>query len=203
MCWNAEVSLQSFILGAIGIVLAYVYKFPLPFLFFYMTIILMQLVEYVVWSNYDDKNINFYSSLGASFLLFLQPVAAISTLPKNLAIPFLIAYLALDLFARLFVLNVSTLRETYKMYRAENGHLSWNFLKKDLQSIPQYFVYFFFLFVPFLISKDFAIIALALITLSLSLFTFFTQNTWGSMWCWIINIGLPFFVISQIMNPKK
>lgn len=202
MCWNAEVSLQSFMIGAIGIVVAYVYKFPLPFLFFFMTIILMQLVEYVVWSNYNDKDINFYGSVGASFLLFLQPLAAISTLPKNLAIPFSMAYLALYCLTLLFVLNVSTLRETYRMYRAENGHLAWNFLKRDIQSIPQYLVYFFFLFVPFLISKDFAIIALALITLSLSLFTFFTHNTWGSMWCWIINIGFPFVAISQIFTPK-
>jgi len=51
MCWNAKVSLQSFIIGSIAIMAATVYGgLPFPTILFYSSIVFMQLIEYVIWT---------------------------------------------------------------------------------------------------------------------------------------------------------
>lgn len=75
MCWNAEVSIQSFAIGLLGIFLAAMTGTSALTIFFYATIVFMQLVEYIVWTYGSDPEINFYASLGGAGLLMLQPIA--------------------------------------------------------------------------------------------------------------------------------
>jgi hypothetical protein len=75
MCWNAEVSLQSFVIGLLAIFFLIMTGTSAPTIFFYTTIVFMQLVEYIVWTYGSDPEINFYASLGGAGLLMLQPIA--------------------------------------------------------------------------------------------------------------------------------
>jgi cellulose synthase/poly-beta-1,6-N-acetylglucosamine synthase-like glycosyltransferase len=90
MCWNASVSLNSFLVGFTAILIGGIYGISLPVLFFYGTIVFMQLIEYIVWTHPFNSNINKYASMCAAFLLWMQPIAAILTTTYKL--PLIIAY---------------------------------------------------------------------------------------------------------------
>ena len=180
MCWNAEVSLQSFWVGLASIGIGALRGVSFPVLLFALTIVLMQLIEYVVWSDYDNKDVNRQASLAAAALLWTQPIASILTTQSPG--PLLFAYFALTLLGSL----LSPERE-YSMTRAPNGHLAWNWLTRDAFSVISLAIYFVFLLVPLVLTKSFTLLALALTTLGVSLYTFWNDNTWGSMWCWMVN----------------
>ena len=185
MCWSAEVSLKSFLIGILSIGIGYMFHLPISLLFFCTTIVLMQLIEYIVWTHYDNKNINRQASIAAVTLLFLQPIASIMTLQTN-KIPMLISYLVLSLLSLLLFSDTDM-----SMKRAANGHLAWNWLQQTPQTILSLTIYFIFLFVPLLLKKNIELLFIAMITLAASLYSYLKDNTWGSMWCWIVNLLVP------------
>jgi hypothetical protein len=186
MCWSAEVSLQSFLIGFTATIVAYQNGLSFPMTLFCLTIVCMQLIEYVVWSNLTDSEVVFRASLAAAFLLFLQPIASLLTLPMGQAVPFVLVYVAFAATGLLLKQDIP-LRDQYTMYRGENGHLVWNWLQRDWKTGLSLTVYFLFLLVPLLVQKHYELLFLALSTLGLSLYSFYRSNTWGSMWCWIVN----------------
>lgn len=185
MCWNAEVSLKSFLIGTISIGIGFLFNLSSPLLFFCTTIVLMQLIEYIVWTHYDNKKINRQASIAAVILLFLQPIASIMTL-QTYKVPMLISYLILSILS--FVLFPET---DFTMERAANGHLAWNWLQQTPQTIFSLTIYFIFLLVPLLLNKNIELLLIAILTLMASLYSYLKDNTWGSMWCWIVNLLVP------------
>jgi hypothetical protein len=187
MCWNAEVSIQSFAIGLLGIFLATMTGTSAPTIFFYATIVFMQLVEYIVWTYGSDPEINFYASLGGAGLLMLQPIASICAVSiGSYRVPMLIAYVILGAITHIIDQDGRSLRERYKIEEGSSGdtpHLHW----KWLDPIPwsSLSVYFFFLISPLLITKQFDLTALVFLTLGFSIYSF--GKGWGSMWCWIVN----------------
>ena len=179
MCWNADVSMKSFIIGLSAIVAGAAAGISTPLLLFYSTIVCMQLVEYVVWKNINDKNVIFNASIAAIFLLWLQPIFAMLTM-TNYKMISIIAYCIIGLLYQLY--DKWDLRQL-KMYPGKDGHLVW----KWLEETHSLWIYFIFLLTPvfFMVSKE--MIALILLTLFASLYGYYTANTWGSMWCWLTN----------------
>lgn len=200
MCWNAKVSIQSFALGITAVFFAYAKGLSIPTTLFCLTIVFMQLIEYVAWTNIENPDINYQVSLWANFLLWLQPVASILTLSPTLSVPFLALYSLLTLLGKL--IEPGPLRERYRMYAGENKHLVWNWLQKDVYTTVSLVVYFFFLFVPLLFSGQFTILFLAISTLGISLYSFWKDNTWGSMWCWLVNYIVVGVSFQQILIAK-
>lgn len=185
MCWSAEVSLQSFWIGVLAVLIGYHYGLSLPTTVFCLTIVLMQLIEYFVWSDYENPRANVRYSILAAALLWLQPVASIMTLPSSWILPLLGSYSGVSFLGSL--LNKEPVEETYRMYRGENGHLVWNWLKKDWQTGASLLVYFIFLLGPLIVQKQWVLLTFVSSTLVGSLISFYQYNTWGSMWCWIVN----------------
>ena len=197
MCWNAEVSLQSFLFGMSFIGIGLYCNVSLPVLFFCFTIVSMQLVEYIVWSNYDDEKINTYASIAAFILLFLQPVASIFTIPeKQIRNLFLGSYV----FVSLMISLLFPAKYEFKMKRALNGHLSWKWLTKEMRTYVSLFFYFIFLFTPFFLQKEYTLLGLSLLTLVISVYSFWKENTWGSMWCWIVNGIVPLSLVNAVLK---
>ena len=200
MCWSAEVSLQSFGIGMLAIIVGYSKGLSLPTTLFCLTIVFMQLIEYFVWSNYNNVDINYIASISAFFLLWLQPIASMLTLPSGLMIPFMILYTGISMtFA--FV-NGYPDRKNYRMFQGEDGHLVWNWIQKDKKTYASLLVYFFFLFYPLFISKQYILLGVAGTTLLLSLSNFWNSNTWGSMWCWIVNYIVVGVSVNQVLVAK-
>jgi hypothetical protein len=187
MCWNAEVSLQSFLIGITAVFFANQKGLPLPTTLFCLTIVFMQLIEYFVWTYYDNPTVNFTASLSASFLLWLQPLASILTLQTKWIIEILLLYVGLSGIGFLLFTDFDNLRNIYQMKRGENGHLQWNWLQKDTKTTVSLVFYFVFLLTPLLLRKEFTLLGITLSTLGLSLYSFYKDNTWGSMWCWLVN----------------
>jgi hypothetical protein len=184
MCWNAEVSLNSFLFGILAIIIGIFFKMSFSVLIFCLTIVLMQFIEYIVWSNYDNDDVNQMASIAAAYLLWLQPIASIFTLPTlNLQTVFLIAYFLITMTGSFFV-N----KKEYAMKRAPNGHLEWKWIKKDTSTYISLAIYFIFLLSPLFIAGNIELLVLAITTLLLSIYSFWKENTWGSMWCWIVNV---------------
>jgi hypothetical protein len=195
MCWNAEVSLQSFVLGLIGIIVGGIYGVSFPLLFFFSTIVCMQFFEFIVWTYLQNKNIRFITSIFASFLLQLQPIASILTLyPQSITYSLLSIYILLLIvhnYIVWFSIN-EPLKTHFDMYPGKNGHLVWNWIKKDKFTYISIFGYSIFLFLPLIMMKRWSFVIYGLITLLVSLYTFGKTNTWGSMWCWMIDLSIIF-----------
>lgn len=187
MCWNAEVSIQSFGIGLLGIFLAFMTGTSVPTIIFYATIVFMQFIEYIVWTYGADPEINFYASLGGAGLLMLQPIASVLTIgSQSTRLIMLIAYVILGVITHFMDQDGRSLRERYRMETEssiDTPHLIW----KWLDPIPwkSLLVYFIFLIGPLLITKQFDLMALVFLTLGFSIYSF--GKGWGSMWCWIVN----------------
>lgn len=185
MCWNAEVSIQSFGIGLLGIFLAFMTGTSVPTIIFYATIVFMQLIEYIVWTYGADPEINFYASLGGAGLLMIQPIASILA-AGSMKLPLVFAYVVLGVITYFIDQDGRSLRERYRIEAGPSGdapHLIW----KWLLPVPWFSlaVYFIFLIGPLLITKQFDLIALVFLTLGFSIYSF--GKGWGSMWCWIVN----------------
>lgn len=192
MCWSAEVSLQSFLLGFFAVGVGAFNHMSISTLFFCLTIVLMQFVEYIVWSNYHDEKINNTASIFAAYLLWLQPIASIFTVTNTtLKIALLSSYMLITWIGQM----IST-QKKYSMKQSKNGHLEWTWLTKEPETYISLAIYFFYLFVPLLLGKNLELLALAFLTLSISLYTFWKDNTWGSMWCWFVN-GIVLLVVGK------
>ncbi len=162
-------------------------------LLFCTTIVFMQLIEYIVWTNYENKEINYKASLAAIGLLCLQPVASILTLANPLRQYIFAAFLIASFLSLYF-----SVPKNISMTRAQNGHLAWNWIDEN-STIPL-IVYFVFLFTPILLQKNYILLGAALTTLGMSLYTYHKENTWGSMWCWIVNGLVPIVIGSSIVT---
>jgi hypothetical protein len=88
MCYNANVSLISYIIGMIGNVYLYRLNY-IPESIFYTFVIQMQLIEYFLWKNQECKKTNEIVTKLGILINHLEPIAlyigillfSINTLP--------------------------------------------------------------------------------------------------------------------------
>ena len=93
MCWNKEVSLNTFLFSSfVYLLILYnnkytFYKIP-DFNRFWIcafvgVVILMQLVEYFIWRNIDNIFYNKLFTICAMIVLFVQPITTIMNITDN------------------------------------------------------------------------------------------------------------------------
>ena len=179
MCWNATVSLQTFVFSTIPLVLCYYLKLISFSMFItFQTFITIQLIEYFLWTYLNTSWNTFFSKLGYLFVLLL-PFNSIlfSFMPYK--------YYILGLY----ILFISTYTFTYPIHFhtsiAKNKHLSWEWLKFPLHIV---FIWAIFFVLPSL-HKLCIITLFTITTFFITLYTYYYTNTFGSMWCWIGNFN--------------
>lgn len=182
MCWNKEVSLNTFLFSLFGISFAYFNNVVNFYDYLYLlSFISMQLLEYFAWGNLNDKKmINFLSKIGL-FLIFVQPI--FFTLSRNMNNKIKTQIIALYLIFSMFCLFYFPI--DYSMNKAKNGHLAWNWLKFPTIII---FIWLSFIFGLILYQKQYFKFGVYLILVLAIYYTYYTTNTWGSLWCWIANL---------------
>jgi hypothetical protein len=184
MCWNASVSLQSFLVGALAIMVGIREGLDPTLLFFCGTITLMQGIEAVAWSYLDHPVMNELVSRAAAVLLWIQPLASIQTLRgtafSSYHRPLSVAYLVLSL---LDVFWNPVPSSDYRM-APKKGHLEWKWIRLFR---PSLLIYFSFLLFPLFLVPNPLLLFFVFVTLGISLYAYGTDNTWGSLWCWQIN----------------
>jgi len=178
MCWNQSVSLNTFLFGLFAVSLGLYNKVIKPLnALGAMSFISMQLIEFFAWRNLGNKeNISFLSKVALGFILS-QPLLVHAGRFNTIIIP-----LAYIVGLILFFISHTT---TFSMHKAANGHLAWTWLPTSPLFIVSWMMFFL---LPFLYTKEYLFFFVILITALISFYTYYKDNTWGSMWCWIANI---------------
>ena len=192
MCWNASVSLNTYIFGLFASSFAY-YNGTTDLLGFllFQSFIIMQLIEYFIWSKTFSNSL---LSQIALFAILCQPVLNILKIQK---MPKLIPYLLVAYF--IFIIIVYTIITPlntleFSSVPSKNGHLAWKWFSWNIYIIV---IWFAFLSVRWIIDKMYIILAFVTTALIISIILYKETKTWGSMWCWIANI-ISFYIIGLV-----
>lgn len=181
MCWNADISLNTFLFSLFALFFGLVNKrFSFLMGLFFLSFISMQLLEYFIWKGYDNK---LFSEIGL-LLVLTQPLFSIISLIKDKKVVTisLIAYI-------LFIIGIFILYPwkliDFSSVKAKNGHLAWNWL--NFHPIV-YIIWALFLLFPFIYNKQWVSLVLWLIIIGVIYLLYKKTNTWGSLFCYIANI---------------
>jgi hypothetical protein len=186
MCWNAEVSLNTFafstfVLGMIIYNNAYTqYKIPeLNNIYMYLllfSVISMQLVEFFIWRNIDNKYYNHIFTLGVCFVLLLQPFFSIMTTSdiyiRNIVLTGYI-FLAVPYF--LYQCSSKYVRSIV----TKSGHLKWDIVsveKKSYDRILNWSIWLFFFLFSFVYNQHLIGFLFLVIILGIVVYNYFQYS---------------------------
>lgn len=194
MCWNKEVSLNTFLFSSfVYLLILYnnkytFYKIP-DFNRFWVCaflgiVILIQLVEYFIWSNIDNLFYNKLFTICAMIILFFEPITTIMNITNN-KIKQILLWSYLFIMIPFGLMNYN--KNIYSTV-SQDKHLNWNLINHDdnIGKIIQIAWLFFFLFPLFYEGYQFGFL-FGIITLFIILYNYSKDNSAGSMWCWIVN----------------
>jgi len=199
MCWNENVSLNTFLFS--GFILALIIynnaftKYKIQELndkwvyLFFASFIFMQLIEFFIWRNINNKFYNNLFSIIATLLLLAQPLVSIMIL-KNVELRNSLIYSYLSIIIPFSIYKFST-NHVYSTV-SKGGHLIWNFF--DIPRVTWIVWLFFFLF-SFAYEKNWFAIIFSLVTLLITFINYKNENTIGSMWCWAVNSIMIYYAI--------
>jgi hypothetical protein len=209
MCWNKEVSLNTFIFGTISLLFIYYnniytqYKlkeFINIWIYLLMfSVVSIQLLEYYIWDNINDTNINKKLSILSFILILIQPFLSLMSI-KNIKNrnTLLTWYL-------IFVLSIISIytftNQNMSTSVAKNGHLKWNWIPKH-ENVSLFILwgfYVFFLLYPLYIEKNYTIFIFFSITFFVSFLCYLKYNTYESMWCWLSNFIIFIFLFEILI----
>lgn len=199
MCWNADISLNTF-LFSFG-VLALIYynntytkyktgEFDNPWLYvFLFLVIVIQLIEFFIWRNLNNKEYNRWLSIAGMAVLFLQPISSLMLLSDEY-----LRNICIVLYSLISIPSVIIkMTQDSKNIKTTvvNKHLYWNFNFVH-DTFLMNFAWFFFFFFSFFFEKRYI---RAIFGIALFLVTIFYSTNWsfGSMWCWSVNFGMMFY----------
>jgi hypothetical protein len=182
MCWNQEVSLNTFLFSFFGISFAYfnnviqIYEY-----LYFLSFISMQLLEYFAWGNLDNKKMNRFLSKIGLLLISVQPIffTLSSDIHNRIKIWVIAVYLVFILFCSVYFTI------DFSMNKAQNGHLAWNWLQFPPIII---FIWLSFIFGIILYQKQYLKFCVYVIVVFSIYYTYHKTNTWGSLWCWLSNL---------------
>lgn len=214
MCWNADVSLNTFIFSFFVLLLIIYnneytkYKIKefddIAVYIFIFSVITMQLVEYFIWKNISNKSvIQLLSYIGLS-IVFIQPIAALFILKD--------VKLRWNLLAIYFAITVPIFIHSLLNYKinvsvSSLGHLIWeNWYNKDTFLLILRLTYFFMIFYPLFIEKKYTLLIFSLVSLIWAAIHYFKTKTIGSMWCWSVNtfaIYSAFYILFYLPFQEK
>jgi len=186
MCWNASVSLNTYIFASFATLFSYFNRSPngitsIQSLIFYQSFIMMQLIEYFIWSKTFSNRL---LSQIAFVIIYLQPIFNIILIKSQPElIPYLLfAYIVFVGILYTFIIPLNTV--DFSTLPSKNGHLSWNWLNINIYII---LIWHAFLSVRWIIDKMYLQFIYVTLLLIIILILYKDTNTWGSLWCWIIN----------------
>ena len=191
MCWNASVSLNTFVFGLFASLFAYFNgEIKILGVIFYLSVIIMQLVEYFIWSKTFSNRL---LSQIALLVIFFQPIFnTLNIEERSELIPYLlVAYIIFVIILYTSIIPLNTV--DFSSVPSKNGHLSWKWLNCNLLIIS---IWYMFLSSRWIIDKMYITLILLTIVLIISMILYKDTNTWGSMWCWVCNITSFYIILS-------
>ena len=208
MCWNAEVSLNTFLFSSFVLCLIIYnntytqYKIKdfnnIWIYLFFVSFILMQLFEFFIWRNVDNKLYNKLFTILATLLLVVQPIASNMLITnKSVQQSMLFVYMICMVPFAIYRFMTQKINSTI----SDLGHLQWNMLLDNKIKIDNVIItiwFIFFLFPLFYQKKTFGFLFGA-ITLLIMIYNYYKDNTVGSMWCWVVNSIMVYYAIYLLL----
>ena len=192
MCWNASISLNTFVFSLFASLFAYFNnENKILNVIFYLSFIIIQLIEYFVWSGTFSNRL---LSQIAFLVIFCQPIFNIISIEKRQKlIPYLLVSYSIFIII-VFTTTISLNSIDFSMVPGKNGHLSWKWLNFNLLII---FIWYIFLSSRWIIDEMYITFILITIFLIISIILYKNTQTWGSMWCWVCNFA-SFYCILKV-----
>ncbi len=198
MCWNQQVSLNTFLFSIFALLLimynnyytqykiveihnVWIYVFLSSFIF-------MQLIEFFIWRNIHDKYYNHLFSIFAVCLLIIQPICSMMIL-SNTKIRNIL--LSIYLLAVIPYSIYSFSNKNIRSVKSKSGHLRWIFFE-----LTPYMLLFwlFFLLFSLLYENKIMGVFVGVCLLLISYYNFKKDYTVGSMWCWMVNLIMIYYI---------
>ena len=206
MCWNKHISLNTFTFSTFVLLLIMYnnkytpYKIPeLNNAFAYtflMSFIAMQLVEFFIWSNLNNHDVNHLLSVAGSILLLIQPIASlmlVSNFSTRKAL--LAAYTVPTTIYFIYKLNT---QPKFNTMVTPTGHLRWNWIQEPNPLL--FAIWFFFLYYSIFSNKQYHVAGLiTLALLSISYYSYSKEGSYGSLWCWSINSLMIYYAVKLLI----
>lgn len=199
MCWSFKVSLFTFLLAIFAASYLWVRNKPNDrFFSIYIFVVgLIQGVEALGWYSIDtnNTNMNYVAGFLTEFVIFFQIIFLhfylYLTSQNNM-------YLCISLLA--FGLWIYEIQKR-KIYFVDVNcmqycHMRWSWISNNHSIIR--IIYLIFLAYPLIyFIKDIRskiVLTFGIITYLYSVYTYSQTNTWGSFWCWTVNLSIPFLL---------
>jgi len=187
MCFSKEVSLGTFIIGAIGSALVYSFntKIDKILAIFFFYIILIQLMEFILWNNLKCNTINKITTFIAIILNATLPVVLALLLLYNYKLPnqtsviiFTILYSIMMLIYNLQTKELCTLKNQF-------NHLEWgwHFLNMYVFVYLIYVLYLAYIILSIPFNWNITLLLLVIIPYLISIYIYLGTGAIGSVWC--------------------
>jgi len=209
MCWNQYISLNTFLFSTFVLLLiAYnnnvspykINDFDSIYVYlFFMSFILMQLIEFFIWRNLNNHKLNHLFSLLGAFLIFIQPIMSLLMLKKHpLLKQILIPLYAIPAFVY-FISEYNHKKFTTSL--TKKGHLQWNWVNFIGEKQILLYIWLFFLFFSLFMNAQYAGL---IFVIFLFLFSFYNKTiakdkSTGTLWCWSINSFMILYSIQLLI----
>jgi hypothetical protein len=202
MCWSFKVSLFTFLIAIFAA--SYLWfrnKTNDRFFSVYIFVVgLMQGVEALGWYSIDtdNKDMNKISGGLTEFVIYFQIISLhfyLYLISKNSI------YLCISLLAiGLWIYQVQQKKIYYVDVNCKNKneacHMTWSWLSNNFGIIRLIYLilltYPLFYFINDIRSK--IILIFSFLTYLYSIYSYSQTNTWGSFWCWTVNLSFPFLL---------
>lgn len=195
MCWSAKVSLETFIISFVQLIILYLLNYDIKIIAFIFSFIFIQLLEFFIWINIKNKKKSKFYSFLTFIIIFVQPIIILyfteySYLIKYYIILQFLIFIILKLFYNLEFDFIPTV--------APSKHLVWNWTDNYIYIFLFNIVYLLFFLGAIYLAGNYILLIPAIITYIYSLYNYDKDGTTSSMWCWIANIGITFTLIHAI-----
>lgn len=201
MCWNAKISMTTFLFSSFTLCLAYYNGYNPLLLVALFSYFAVQLNEYFIWIYLENKRLNYLFSMVTRFLILIQPLLTCLII-RQIAIRsiYLFIYFIYVLIA--FIIFISSpsnkSADPYSIeYSTEvgyQGHLVWNWIEHYQILFP----FYLFFMTALLIEKYYIIFIITFLTLIYSIYRYNHVKTFSSFWCWSANI-ISLYLIVRIL----
>jgi hypothetical protein len=195
MCWSAEVSLNTFLISTLALIVLYTMNYDAFHIALVFSFVIMQLIEYFMWIYIHQPSILQIFGFLSFVLIFVQPIIILLFTNYCWLIPYYILLHILWLIVCIFFTN---LQFQFMPYVAKNKHLAWNWSKNQIYIYGFFAIYLTFWLGTIYKFGFFAIFILAVLTLLYSIYNYNEYNTMSSMWCWIANLFIIILVIDAL-----
>ena len=209
MCWNQDISLNTFIFACFSLLFVFLVNFyskyklhtfdnPLVYLFLF-EVASIQLIEFFLWRNLKNVKMNEWFSKLASFVVTIQP-ATLMLMIQNTTVKYSLLLIYILFFVVYFEFKRIYSPITFHTSIGKTGHLRWEWIDSNGYVNKLLLVVYLLLYsVTLLLINNIEITVVGLLTLFVSLFFYYKDKAVAAMWCWLSNIIFLYFIVNILL----